>query len=138
MLEIERTKSGLPALWEQGGGYSNTGYARVVCSPSGGKKKATYVRRRGQLANGKHSLVVIDEGDVVVLADHHREDFEISIMEISKISANSAETVPLAKYSQGQWDNPAVAADFAAAVDASKEKATCYHCGSPHYISNPN
>ena len=29
-LQIERTKKGYPAMWESGGGYTNTGEATII------------------------------------------------------------------------------------------------------------
>jgi hypothetical protein len=83
-IKIERTKKGFPALWEQGGGYTNTGEAIVIASSSGDPKKPVYIRRAGQLANREHALIVIQPGDVIIRANHHREDFQIEILQVEK------------------------------------------------------
>ena len=83
-IKIERTKKGFPALWEQGGGYTNTGEAIVIASSSGDPKKPVYIRRAGQLANREHALIVIQPGDVIIRANHHREDFNLEILQVEK------------------------------------------------------
>jgi len=40
---IERTKTGLPAVWEAGGGYTNTGWARVVANKYGAPEEGVTV-----------------------------------------------------------------------------------------------
>lgn len=82
---IEKTKKGYPALWEQGGGYTNTGEAQIVCDSKGKPKKPVYIRRAGQLANREHALFIVEPGDIVVRANHHREDFQIEILQVEKI-----------------------------------------------------
>ncbi|MGB4006230.1 MAG: hypothetical protein WBK86_07570 [Halanaerobiales bacterium] len=203
-VKIERTKKGFPALWEQGGGYSNTGEAQIVCDSQGRPKKPVYIRRAGSLANGQHALFVIEPGDVIIQANHHREDFQIEILQVEKIEESCytekysfpntteeqllswaqesawvrnrggkvlPETVgeyksyryvliripetfavcsQLAQFDMVKWDgeqmlyyqpnvyrramNEGVAAKFAEAIAAAKEKATCYHCRGPHFV----
>ena len=83
-IKIERTKKGYPALWEAGGGYTNTGEAIIIASSSGSPKKPVYIRRAGQLANREHSLFIIEPGDVIIRASHHREDFQIEVLQVEK------------------------------------------------------
>jgi len=152
---IERTKKGFPALWECGGGYTNTGEATIIASPSGGPKKPVYIRRRGPLTNGEHALIPIEVGDYIVEADHHRKDFYISVMKIVEIEEKYASLESFALFNEGEWDNKDIERVFAAweagdlksiddiddeiyflcrAILAAEEKATCYHCREPHYI----
>jgi hypothetical protein len=84
LVKIEKTRRGYPAFWEQGGGYTNTGEAIVIASSSGDPKKPVYIRRAGQLANREHALFVIQPGDVIIRANHHREDFNIEILQVEK------------------------------------------------------
>lgn len=81
-IEIEKTKKGYPAFWESGGGYTNTGEATIIANKDGQPKEAIYVRRRGHLANAQHALIVLEVGDYIIEANHHREDFEIQIFKI--------------------------------------------------------
>ncbi|MDE3097184.1 MAG: hypothetical protein KGK07_14445 [Chloroflexota bacterium] len=153
MVEITRTRDGRPAVWESGGGSTNTGQSVVVASPPGDAKPAAYVNRRGHLACGQHALIPVRAGDVVVEADHHRGDFEIRIWTIVANDDGSLEALdrPTLEMRQGVWtlpDNP-LAADYdprgipttgpgpwGAAVQAAKAKALCYHCREPHFIAS--
>ena len=132
---IEKTKKGYPAFWEAGGGYTNTGEATVIASPSGGPKKPVYVRRRGHLANGQHALFIIEKGDYIIKCDHHREDFEIEIFRITGFEEeNTYAMIEQVNYfSQNEWEAD-LPAFLEAAVQAAMKKATCYHCRMPHFI----
>jgi uncharacterized protein Veg len=144
-VEITRTKKGHPALWEEGGGYTNTGGAQVICAADGSPKRPVYVRNRGHLACGEHALFIIKKGDVVVRANHHRRDFEITVYTVSDIITETEEKEyrtrtyavlkPLACFDMGEWDNEEVAARYEDAIRAAKEKATCYHCREPHFLT---
>jgi hypothetical protein len=81
-IRIEKTKKGFPAFWEKGGGYTNTGEATIIANKDGQPKKAIYVRRRGHLANENHALVILEVGDYIIKANHHRKDFEIEIYKV--------------------------------------------------------
>ena len=135
---IEKTKKGFPAHWESGGGYTNTGGATIVSNKDGQPKKAVYVRSRGQLANAHHALFIIEVGDYIVEADHHREDFEIAVYEIvgfeEEIERIYAVVKQINYFSNGEWDTelPDFLQDV---VHVAMEKATCYHCREPHFIA---
>ena len=130
---IERTKKGYPAMWEAGGGYTNTGYATIIAGVDGQRKKAVYVRKRGPLANEKHALIIVGVGDYIIEASHHRQDFEIRIWSIDQILEEEAQFALVNEYNQGEWevDPPAF---LQAAIQAAMNKATCYHCREPHFI----
>lgn len=136
MMKIERTKKGFPALWECGGGYTNTGKATIIAGKDGQPKKAIYVRRRGHLANGEHALIPIAVGDYVICAGHHREDFNIYIYKILQFKTEKEEDVAIVEltyeFSRGEWDKEPPAY-LEQAVRTAMEKATCYHCREPHY-----
>ena len=134
---IERTKKGFPAYWEQGGGYSNTGEATIISNEDGQPKKAIYVRGRGQLANSHHALFILEVGDYIIEADHHREDFEIEILKVLGFEDNEKETYAIVKqinyFNNGEW-NVELPTYLEVVVQVVMEKATCYHCRSPHFI----
>lgn len=136
-MTIERTKRGYPAMWEKGGGMTNTGWARIITGPQYERKKPIYIRRRGHLANGRHALFVVGVGDKIITADHHRGDFAISIKEIVRIRTDSDKTIietrTVNRYSQGEWEYELLP-EAKEAVEVVKDKATCYHCREPHYI----
>ena len=145
----EVTKSGLPALWEAGGGMSNTGDARIIASPNGSKKTALVVKKRGPLSNEDHALFVVRENDLVIYADHGHGETNINIYKIIdicienvhekyKLFSDGEEYIKnytkmtatcerVAKYSNGEWDNePTPQIDEACRAAASK--CRCYHC----------
>ena len=149
-IPLERTRKGLPALWEGGGGYSNTGDATLIAGPSGEKKAPLYIRRRGPLACAHHALFVVRKGDIVIESSHHRGDFRHQVYRIVAIRGDEAEIELIAEFSCGQWDagplGQKLEADFARmasgepptmelsiAVDMSEAKATAYHCRSAYY-----
>ena len=134
-IPLVRTRGkGLPALWEQGGGYRNTGFATIVAGREGERLRPFYVRGRGHLANGEHALLPVKPGYVVVEADHHREDFRIQVWEVLAIDGDEATLGLVAEFDEGEWDHP-LPQKYLAAVEAAKEKATCYHCRAPHFVA---
>lgn len=137
-IYFERTKQGHPALWELGGGATNTGESQIICGPKGEKKKPVYVRGRGQLSCAEHGLFIVSPGDCLIKADHHREDFFIEIYCLDGIRKDDDGneffgTTLQAEYSQGQWDELEIVDWFHAAIEAAKDKAVCYHCRELHY-----
>lgn len=151
-IKIFRTKKGLPALWEEGGGMSNTGDAQIIADPNGEAKQPIYIRRSGQLANSSHALFMVHVGDIIISSHHHRRDFTHEIFRISSFREEEAELELIAAYSCGQWDagelgqkmekefSELVAGStfFSAwvyAVLTAEFKATCYHCREPHYFA---
>ena len=129
------SKSGIPCLWEAGGGFSNTGNAQIICDEQGRKKKAIYVQRRGPRACSEHALIPVREGNIVIRADHHRGDFVIEIYEVRESQTDfvTFELIKINEFSQGEWDKPLP--DYLIdAVDASKRKALAYHCREPYFI----
>jgi len=134
-LKLHFSRRGIPCVWEEGGGWSNTGSATIIAARDGGKKTALYIRRRGQLAGKEHALVPVSLDDVIIQARHHRGDFEILIYRIDAFFRGCARCYPIAEFSAGEWDNTAVAEKFQAAVKAARDKAQCYHCREPHYVT---
>ena len=153
---LERTRKGLPALWEQGGGYSNTGEAQIIANPDGSPKKPVYIRRRGELANREHALFVVEKGDIVILSNHHRRDFHHRIFRIAMVEEEEATLELVAEYSAGEWSGEEgvkiekeidalmegqyidVQHDLSPLLNAvlnAEGKATCYHCREPHHAA---
>lgn len=135
-IKIEKTKKGYPALWERGGGYTNTGVATIIAGKGGQPKRAIYIRQRGPLANDDHALIPVEVGDYIIYANHHREDFNIYIYKI--LDFDDVEDVaivePVHKFNRGEWDKEPPAS-LEVAVEAAKQKASCYHCREPHFIN---
>lgn len=155
-IKIERSRSGIPCIWEQGGGYTNTGDATIVAGKDGLPKKPIYIRQRGELANAEHALIPVEVGDYIIKADHHRKDFYISVMKIVDIEEMYATLESFASFGMGEWDNKDIEKVLSAweaddlesikdiddetynlcrAILSAETKATCYHCREPHYIA---
>ena len=136
-IRIEKTKKGYPAFWEAGGGFTNTGEATIITDKAGKPKKAIYVRGRGRLANAHHALVLLEVGDHIIEANHHRKDFEIQIFRITGFEDKEEGAYAVIEqvncFSRNEWDAE-LPAFLEAAVQAAVEKATCYHCREPHYV----
>ena len=128
---ITRSKSGLPCLWESGGAGSNTGSAVVIAAASGSPKRAIYVRTRGELCNSNHALIPVVVGDLVIRADQHRLDYEITVSRIIGFDGDEASLEVVNHFSEGEWDvEPTIAM---AAVEAAKRKAAKYHCRTAYW-----
>ena len=131
-MYIERTKSGQPALWECGGGASNTGHSVIICNGNGTKKRPIYVAERGHLSKGNHALFVVKVGDVVIQADHNRHGESCSIDRITAINGNEATFENITAFEDDEW-----LADldvrFNDAVHAAFRKMHDYHCRSVYY-----
>jgi hypothetical protein len=140
-FELSISRSGIPCLWEHGGGWSNTGESVIIAEPDASPAKPIYIKKSGSLACSRHALIPVHIGSVVIEAHHHRKDFFVSVWHIKSINETdeTAEAEMIAEYSSGEWvfinePRPEVADHLPAAVEAAQNKATCYHCREPHYI----
>lgn len=133
VLALTKTRTGLPALWESGGGASNTGEARIIAGANGEVLKPLYVNGRGHLSCGSHALHVAKPGMIVVDADHHRGDFRIIVYRIDSVDGDEAAVTALGGYAEGVADD--CVETYRDAVEAATSKARCYHCREPHYIA---
>lgn len=84
-ISIERTKKGFPAIWESGGGFTNTGEAQIIAGKDGKPKRPIYIRKKGHLANSEHALLPIEVGDYVIKAYHSRGKFDVVVYKIISI-----------------------------------------------------
>jgi hypothetical protein len=132
----ERTAKGYPALWEQGGGASNTGEAQIVTGPRGEKLKPVYVKSKGHRACGQHALFIVQpQYHIVKVWYWNKQDppYAVSVYQISQImefveNPDSNEKKLLAitqEVKPTEFLQPA--------IEAAMDKARCYHCRKPHY-----
>lgn len=142
VIGIHDTKRGYAAMWECGGGLTNTGRAQIITGRDGEKRRPVYVRTRGHLASGDHALLTVHNGFYVVNAGHHRGDFTISVWRIVKTSVEDIDgekwdtkaTLELVnRFDDGEWNVP-LDAKFEAAVEAARNKARAYHTRHAYYI----
>lgn len=141
MIKVEKTQKGHPALWEKGGGMTKTGHAQLIAGPNGEPKKPVYIRRRGHLACGEHALFIVQPGDIIVTAWHHRRDYEIKVYRIEKIEDVEdwagrkffgAVCATLHTFTMGEWDiDPP--SQLLPVIDAAVKKAKDYHCRSVYW-----
>lgn len=132
-MEIVLTKNNLPALWEKGGGRTNSGTAQVIAGHWGERLPPIFYRE-GKLC-GEHALFIVHPGSVIVYARHHNQDMKIRVSRVKTISltTQTLECDVLYVYEAGQWDIEPPGC-FLLAIEAAKEKAGCYHCDAAHYL----
>lgn len=137
-LKVNRSKSGLPTLTENGGGATNTGWATIITSADGFPVKPLFVPRG--YAQGDHAIVVVKPGMLIFNAAHSRRGESVKVERIVSImpdgtdedeNANIVITETVGEYEDGDSDLPEA---FDAAVKAALSKSHCYHCREPHYI----
>lgn len=135
LIPVTLTRKGTPALWESGGGMTNTGDSQVVCGSEGQRLVPIYVRKSGSLACAEHALFPHYPNMVVVRASHHRGDFTVQVGRVTACDEAMAIVEAIATFSEGQWDTQdgKCPAQFVEAVLAAKIKAACWHCREMHY-----
>ena len=135
-IKLDFTRSGDPALWEEGGGFSNTGWATVVASPEGPQEAGI---RAEEWAVGVRTTrqVPVEPGDHVVVASHHRWDYTIRVYRILEIKEGEAILQVVAEFAEGGWNPPLPdkIPELQKAVEVARYKARCYHCREPHYVA---
>lgn len=110
------------AFWEQGGGYTNTGSAVIIADHNGYPKQAIEVYTTGELACGKHALIPVEVGDVIITVDRHRDRIAVTIRRITLI-----DDVGIG----GETCEDLICVD---AIEAAIAKSYDYHCRKPYYI----
>lgn len=121
--KLEFSKTGLPCMWESGGGATNTGGAKIICSSNGLPKKAIYIPRGGHLSNGEHALIPVAVGDAIVFHSYDRRGTETRLEKVSQIVGDRAHTVTIEM--QDCYKN---------AVEAATKKSHVYHCREAVYV----
>lgn len=70
-------RSTFPGVWEEGGAtYGQEGSVLLVTDHTGGRKSASMAYHDKKFANGKHALIRVEEGDLLIVG-YRMEDFEI-------------------------------------------------------------
>jgi hypothetical protein len=132
-INFTRTKGAqLPAIWESGGGMTNTGSSRLVTRADGNKPTAVYMPTGGQLSCGEHALIPIQVGYHVIECSVGKGT-RITVYRITSILADGdkAELEKLFEYAQGEWvDGNKPQGVLMEAAQASQKKACSYHCRS--------
>lgn len=66
--------TGLPCVWEEGGADMISGYALLVADKNGNKKAPVLCLHDKDVSNGKHALVPVESGDLILLGVMRRLD----------------------------------------------------------------
>jgi hypothetical protein len=130
-MKVQRSKSGLPTLTENGGGMSNTGYATLVCGENGQKLKPLFVPRG--YSNKDHAIFVVHPGKThLVHASTSKSGETVTVEKITDINDDDEIiTVVIGEYENGDGT---IQQSFNPVVSAALQKTRCYHCREPHYI----
>jgi len=129
-ISVNRSKSGLPTITENGGGASNTGSAQIVVGASGKAVKPLFIPRG--YANGDHAIFVVKPGMYIVRASRDRDGERATAYRIARLDGDTAILVVVGEHENGDGDIPDVLQD---AVKAALEKAQCYHCRDVHFAA---
>lgn len=138
--KLEVTKKGHFALWEWGGGFTNTGDATIIANVDGTPKKAVFIRRKGHLANESHALVIVNVNDYIIDLFRRRDSYTIRVYQIEEFvkSQNGIDWCAVIqevyRFEKGKWFPEELPSFLESAVKAGKKKSNCYHCREPHFV----
>lgn len=116
--KIVRTSKGYPAIWEQGGGMTRTGFSYIVAGIDGEKLVPVYIRKRGQLSCGEHALFVLREGMHIVVCNRTNDEYQVKAL----------------KFTKGDFLEVEQTAKLQPAIEAAREKTRFYHCRQPVFF----
>ena len=127
----EKTRSGLFGLWEQGGSVSRSEASSVVIARGNGSKPRAIFSSNEK--NGKHALVVLQKGFIVVEASRSDAEWDIDLFRVDEISPNGEVKLVRKNYRQnGKWEG-FLHPKFKAVVEAAISKAKCRNCRDMFY-----
>jgi hypothetical protein len=121
--------------FEEGGGYTNSGNAKIISDRQGKKLIPEQVYTSGHLACGVHARFI---HDAVCIVTSNRIGY-VNIYGTAftnKLAYVKLETVEV--WSGLKKDLPNSYAFMASAVEAAHNKANCYHCREPHFVQAQN
>jgi hypothetical protein len=116
--KIVRTSKGFPAIWEEGGGMTRTGYCYLICGENGEKITPVYTRSNGQLSCGQHALFILREGVHVIVVSRTHEEYQQKCFQYK--NNEFIEVEPNEKLEE--------------AFEVAREKTRYYHCKVPLYF----
>ena len=120
-------------IWEEGGREDlDNGFAVVWADERGEPPPAIMIKRKGHRACGEHALVSPEPGYHLVIVVRRSDRLLTTVWKVKSVAKDEkcGRYVHLwlcpnkFKYSLRQ------------AIVAAEEKAVCWHCRLPHYISN--
>lgn len=136
-VKLTKSGSGLPCLWESGGGTSSGGCATIITKRNGDKPQAIFIPRSGHLACVEHALIPIHPGYGVIIVRVSHGNLEGGIIGVVReILDDSATVEVISSFRLGEWDSP-VPASVKPALEAAVAKASCHHCRSVYWAEEP-
>lgn len=137
-INLAKTKSGAPAIWECGGASSNTFSVRIIAGAKGERLKPLFMPTRGDLSNGEHALFAAAQEMLILVACGRRpftpaayeaDACEAHLCRIKKILEEN--NALYAECEEVSITSEIMVADFFAAAMA---KADEYHCRRAFYF----
>jgi len=130
--KIVKTSKGYNAIWESGGGMTNTGFAIIVCGESGEKLEPIYIKRKGNLSCSEHALFLLKDG-VIVIHITRKKNHDALMLEDE---IQNLYDVKIYEYENGDFIEVERLPCYEEAIKAGKEKTKHYHCRTPYYFLN--
>jgi len=130
-IKVERTKIDLPALWEKGGAFQYEGNATIICDRFGKAKEVIFTQEEEL---GKHALIPVVVGDIVIHAMQDRDNYDIKVYRIQRFEDDFAVCEGIGRFDRGEWDKPDIYYMYFEAINEAKKKASCHLCRQPHFI----
>ena len=120
-------------MHEGGGGLTHRGHAAIIAGLSGKRLRPFFVERRGHLANSVHAHFSIPVSCIYIACNS--DDF-IEIIRVDASLSHNIIEMHQKMIWRGQYDClPKKYSRYADAVAAAYEKRHCYHCRTPHFIT---
>jgi len=136
-IQIERTSTGIPCLFEKGGGCTRTGDVQLICNKDGGRISPIKIFTGGSLSNGNHALIPIVPGDVVVGLSRKKKDYLIELNIITSInSQGQAEITKWCYCGDRGWEGIVPPNSFDDVIKAAQDKSNDYHCRKCYYVDD--
>lgn len=134
IIKVTLSKHGLPTLTESGGGRAKTGFASIVASSKGGRKKPIHIPSKGQITNGDHAFFVIKENDVRIEVSHYNGDFNIKVYQVAHINLEAKEIIfnLIEEYSSNNFSDYQLSL-YKEAIKHGIDKATTPNCKNPFF-----
>jgi|GEM_PF-6422286 hypothetical protein len=122
---IEITRSGFAAIWERGGGDIKSGYALIIGNNKAGKKRGVFYKQDNP--NGKHMLIMLNEGDKVIFGScgTNAKEAMIIIRYVYKINYENKKAYLKSEYTGG-WEG--IQDSFIKMADALYRKLNTFRC----------
>lgn len=125
------TRNGIPVMWEEGGGYTNKGYAILIANDEYRTKKPVYIKRSGHRASAKQALIAIRPGHIICEDFRYREKHRTRISRILEIKKLDDETCEVIAEEINSFENECwkcvPARELTKMAEAAWDKSEIYH-----------